>query len=104
MTNSPVIEIVTLTIRDGISVDHFAALDKAVEREHVALQPGFVSRESATGENATWLVIVHWASTADAQASMATFADAAAAAPFLAAVEPDSMTMTRYSGSSGKRP
>jgi hypothetical protein len=36
MAVNPGIETVTLTIRDGVSTDHFAALDKAVEREHVA--------------------------------------------------------------------
>lgn len=98
MTINPVIEVVTLTIRDGVSADHFAALDKAVEREHVALQPGFIARESAHGENASWLVIVHWASVEDADASMASFAAAPAAAAFMEAVMPGSMAMTRYGG------
>ena len=53
MTTGPVFEVVTLTIRDGVSVEEFAALDQAVEREHVALQPGFVSRQSEAGHNGT---------------------------------------------------
>jgi len=40
-----------------------------VEREHVARQAGFVSRESAHGEAGEWLVIVHWRSVKDAEAS-----------------------------------
>lgn len=98
MAINPVIEIVSLTIRDEISADHFAALDKAVEREHVALQPGFIARESALGQNATWLVIVHWASVEDADASMASFAAAPAAAAFVAAIKPETMAMARYVG------
>jgi len=101
MANNTVIEVVTLTIKDGISVEHFSALDKAVEREHVARQPGFISRESAPGENATWLVIVHWASVADADASMASFASAPSTAAFMAAIQPDTMAMTRYGATRG---
>jgi hypothetical protein len=98
MDINPIIEIVTLTIADGISAEHFAALDRVVEREHVSHQPGFISRESALGEQSTWLVIVHWASIPDAEASMASFADAPAAAAFMAAIKANTMVMTRYRG------
>ena len=69
-----------------------------MERELVALQPGFISRESAPGESGTWLVIVHWASVADAEASMSSFsnAPAASASAFMNSIKPDSMVMTRY--------
>ena len=102
MTTSPVFEVVTLTIRDGVSVEEFAALDQAVEREHVALQPGFVSRQSEAGHNGTWRVVVQWASVADAEASMASFSNAPAASAFMAAIKPGSMVMTR-SGGGGPR-
>lgn len=96
MSKNSVIEVVTFTINAGVSVDQFATLNKAVENEHVARQPGFISRESAAGENATWLVIVHWADTASADASMASFATAPSTAAFMAAIKPNTMVMTRY--------
>ncbi|MCZ7472244.1 MULTISPECIES: hypothetical protein [Rhizobium/Agrobacterium group] len=98
MTTTSVIEVVTLTIRDGLSIEQFSTLDQTVEREHVALQPGFISRESAPGESGTWLVIVDWAPVADSEASMSSFSYAAAASAFMNAIKPDSMVMTRYGG------
>ena len=38
-----VVEVVTLKLRAGVAAAEFAPIDKAVEREHVAKQPGFVS-------------------------------------------------------------
>lgn len=51
-----VIEIVTFKLKTGVAVAEFAPIDKAVEREHFAQQPGFVSRESAHGTDGEWLV------------------------------------------------
>ncbi|MCS5992095.1 hypothetical protein LNP02_28460 [Klebsiella variicola subsp. variicola] len=59
----PVIEVVTLKIKPGISFEEFKKIDKAVEEQHVSKQPGFISRESAAGQNQEWLVIVHWNSS-----------------------------------------
>lgn len=98
---APVIEVVTLTITPGTPVETFRAADAAVGREHVARQPGFQSRESAAGANGSWLVIVHWRSIADAEASMNSFAKAPAAARFMSLIVPDSMHMTRYGGGPG---
>lgn len=69
------IEIVTFKLKAGIAATEFAPIGKAAEREHVARQPGFVSRESAHGADGAdgeWLVIVHWRSAKDADASMAS--------------------------------
>ncbi|MGH7185978.1 MAG: antibiotic biosynthesis monooxygenase family protein, partial [Pseudomonadota bacterium] len=66
--------------------------------EHVSKQPGFLSRESAPGKDGEWLVIVHWRSIADADASMASFANARAAGVFMSMIDPSSMVMKRYGG------
>lgn len=92
----PVVEVVTLKLRSGISYAEFAPVDKAVGSEHVARQPGFISRESAAGQNGEWLVIVHWRSVADAEASMASFSSAPAAQKFVALIDPSTMVMKRY--------
>ena len=92
-----VIEIVTFRLKPGVSADQFAPIDKAVERDHVSRQPGFISRESAHAGN-EWLVIVHWRSAKDADASMSTFAKATAAASFMARIDESTMSMKRYQG------
>ena len=43
-----------------------------------------------------WLVIVNWRSVADAEASMFSFSDAPAAAPFMSKVDASTMRMKRY--------
>lgn len=94
----PVIEVVTLALRSGVSYAEFASVDKIVGSEHVARQPGFVSRESAAGESGEWLVIVRWRSVtdADADASMASLSSAPAAAKFMSLIDPATMVMKRY--------
>lgn len=93
---STVIEIVTFKLATGTSAADFRPLDRAVEVHHVAKQPGFISRESAAGDNGEWLVVVHWKSVKDAQASMDSFAGAPAAQPFMARLDAATMTMRRY--------
>lgn len=93
-----IIEVVRFQLKAGIAPDVFRQLDRAVEVEHVSNQPGFISRESAASEDGEWLVIVHWRSAEDAEASMASFSSAAATAEFMANLEPDTMIMKRYKG------
>jgi quinol monooxygenase YgiN len=94
---SKIIEIVRFKLAAGVTPAEFAALDRAVETQHVEKQPGFVSRESAIADDGEWLVIVHWTSAAAADASMATFTSAPAAQPFMAKLDASTMTMRRYS-------
>lgn len=94
--NHPVIEVVTLKIKPGISYKEFKKIDKAVEDQHVSKQPGFISRESAAGQNQEWVVIVHWRSVEDADASMKSFTAAPAAGKFMQSIDSSSMKMTRY--------
>jgi heme-degrading monooxygenase HmoA len=95
-SSDSVIEVVTFKLKTGVAAADFAPIDKAVERDHVARQPGFVSRESAHGANGEWLVIVHWRSVKDADASMATFEKAPAAARFMSKIDASTMSMKRY--------
>ncbi|MDO6558116.1 hypothetical protein [Paraglaciecola chathamensis] len=46
--------------------------------------PGFISRETAKGQNGEWLVVVHWVTEEDAEASMRSFMQVPAAADFMA--------------------
>ncbi|MEZ8143265.1 hypothetical protein A1OO_05925 [Enterovibrio norvegicus FF-33] len=94
--SATVIEIATFQLKDNVSYEIFAPLDKAVEMQHVTKQPGFISRESAKGKNGDWLVVVHWESEEDAQASMNSFMSAPAAAGFMEAIDTSTMSMQHY--------
>jgi hypothetical protein len=94
---SPVIEVVTLKLKDGVTAAQFDPVDQKVQTTYIAKRLGFLSRESAPGADRSWLVIVHWRSLADADASMKSFASAPAAADFMSMIVRDSMVMTRYS-------
>lgn len=93
---SDVVEVVTLKLKNGVSYADFAPIDKAVETQHVSKQPGFISRKSAAGQNGEWLVVIHWRSAKDADASMASFASAPAAKDFMANIDASTLAMKRY--------
>ena len=94
--SAKVVEVVTFNLKSGVTAAQFRLVDQEVEAQHVSRQPGFVSRESAAGENGEWLVIVYWRSVADATASMASFEKAPAAAKFMSSIDASTMLMKRY--------
>lgn len=94
-SKASVIEVASFELNEGVTPSDFATLDQAVETDHVSQQPGFVSRETAYLDN-EWLVIVHWESLDAADASMASFSGAPAAADFMNNLDATTMTMKRY--------
>jgi len=96
VADAAVVEVVTFKLKPGVTLDEFRALDEAVERQYAMQQPGFVAREAAAGDHGEWLVIVHWRSAQDPDASMAGFANAPVAAPFMARIDSRSFSMKRY--------
>jgi hypothetical protein len=98
---SPVIELVTLKLKDGVSAAQFKSVDQDIQANYISKRPGFLSRESAPGANHTWLVIVHWRSVADADASMKSFSTAPASKQFMSMIVPGSMVMSLYGWSRG---
>jgi hypothetical protein len=56
---SPVIEVVTLKLKSGVTAAQFESVDRAIETNYMAKRSGFLSRESAPGSDNSWLVIVH---------------------------------------------
>ena len=90
-----VIEIITMSLAEGVSAEDFEPVDKAIEEEHVSKQPGFVSRQAAFSDG-KWAVVVNWESAETAQASMDSFADAPAAEKFMSMIDASTMSMTRY--------
>ncbi len=94
--HAEVVEVVTLKLKPGVSYGDFTPIDKAIETQYASKQPGFISRESAAGENGEWLVIIHWQSVKDAEASMAKFSSASAAQKFMDSIDASSLAMKRY--------
>lgn len=98
LVQSTIVEVATFNLKAGVTPDEFYVADQAVETQHVSLQPGFISRESAVSDDNEWLVIVHWRSIEDAEASMASFASAPATVDFMSKLDIDTMVMKRYTG------
>ena len=90
-----VIEIVTMKLAEGITVEEFEPVDRAIEDEHVSKQTGFVSRQAAFSDG-RWVVVVNWESAEAAQASMDSFTSARAAAKFMSMIDTNTLSMTRY--------
>ena len=66
------LEVVAFTLNDPSDIDKLREADK-MTAEWVATQPGFISRETGAGANGDWIVIVHWATLADAEAAGVAF-------------------------------
>lgn len=96
LAQAEVVEVASFNLKDGVTYEQFAPIDNVVETNHVSKQAGFLSRETAKGENGEWLVIVHWQDLASADASMNSFMTAPSAADFMANIDADSLKMQRY--------
>jgi hypothetical protein len=78
--SGPVIEVVTLKRKPEVTAEQFSKVDREVQDQYISKRSGFLSRESAPGGDHDWLVILHWRSVADAEASMKRYATAPASA------------------------
>jgi len=91
-----IVEIATFRLNAGVTDSQFLAANQRVESEYVARLPGFISRETARGDNGEWVVIIHWESISAAEASMASFASAPGTKDFMAVMDGSSLSMKRY--------
>jgi hypothetical protein len=65
-------EVVAGKLKEGGDMAALREADKVVENL-ISRQKGFVYRETASGKNGEWFVIVHWASLKDAENAAAVF-------------------------------
>jgi hypothetical protein len=65
-------EVVAGKLKQGGDMAALRKADKAVEIL-ISKQKGFIYRETASGKNGEWFVIVHWASLKDAENAAAVF-------------------------------
>jgi glyoxylase-like metal-dependent hydrolase (beta-lactamase superfamily II) len=93
---SAVIEIATFKLAPDTTAAQFAPIDRAMERDYISKQPGFISREAAAGDERDWLVVNHWTSIKDADAAMANFFHAPATQAFLSKIDAKTMWNRRF--------
>jgi hypothetical protein len=93
---SAIVEVVTFRLKSGVTIEQFTNADRVIERRVVGRRAGFLKRESVPGEDGQWLVIVHWRSAKDAQASMDAFAASPDTKDFMAMIDLDTFVMKRY--------
>ncbi len=92
-----VIEIARFRLAVGADERELLREDDRVQREYVPRQPGFISRETARGEDGEWLVLVHWQTERDADASMSKFMDDPTTRGFVGMLDGSTVSMKRYS-------
>jgi hypothetical protein len=90
------VEVIHFRMREGADEQEFIREDARVGREYTPYQPGFISRESAKNDEGDWVVIVHWENAEAAQASMEKFPNDPTAQRFIALMDSDTFSMTRY--------
>jgi heme-degrading monooxygenase HmoA len=90
------VETVRFKLMPGTDTTDFETLDRRVEDDYMAKRPGFLSREVSRSDDGEYLVIVHWATPEDADATMAGFFSAAETQDFLAAVDKTTVASGRY--------
>ena len=85
-------EIVIYRLKADVDRNQFMEIsDRATE--WLRNRPGYLGRELLEDDSGQWVDLVRWATMEDALAAASAFMEVAQAAAFMAAVEPDSITM-----------
>ena len=88
----PVAEIVTFRLAPGMTDPAFLDAARATG-SLLAAEPGFLSRRLSKGADGTWTDHVTWTSLSEAEAAADRIMAAPEAQPFLAAIDPASISM-----------
>ncbi|HWC39260.1 MAG TPA: hypothetical protein VG476_12055 [Acidimicrobiales bacterium] len=91
-----VIEVQNFRLAHGVEAAEFLDADKRLQTELMLRKPTFLRRTTARGADGDWLVIVLWASQADADTSNAQFDRHPARVDFTALVDEATVTWRRY--------
>jgi len=89
------LEVVAVKLNATSDLDAFRKNDELIA-EWVSKQPGFISRETATGPNGEWFTIVHWASLKDAENAGALFMKTEQAKAAMSMIDQNSMLYKHY--------
>ena len=90
------VEIVTFRLKDGVSRDDFVAETVSMERDFLGKLKGFTDRDTGMTEDGEVVVVLHWESAEDAQASINKFVDAPQTRAFTAMIDMDTFVMKRF--------
>ena len=92
-----VVEIVRFRLAAGTDEQTFLQENDRVQRDYIPHQSGYISRETARSDDGEWLVLVHWQSEQDADASMGKFMSDPNTQGFVATLDNATYSMKRYS-------
>lgn len=92
----PTVETIRFRLREGMEDDDFLRRNHEVQTKYMEQRPGFISRETSRSEDGEWLVVVHWATAADAERTISEFFGAPETQEFLAAVDTGTVSAGRY--------
>lgn len=90
------IEVITVELAEGATVEAFLPANQVIEDEYAALQPGYLARETAVAENNLVRLSVHWESKADSDASIAGFGEAPGLEAFMGNLNAETMVIKQY--------
>lgn len=90
------IEIVNFRLAPGVSDEAFVNETMSMERNFLGKLQGFLDRDTGKSTDGEWVVVLHWASPEDAQASMDKFVGNAGTKTFTDMIDMPTFKMTRY--------
>ncbi|HZQ28186.1 MAG TPA: antibiotic biosynthesis monooxygenase [Acidimicrobiales bacterium] len=91
-----VMEIDTFQLAEGVEEADFLDADRRMQADFAHQQPGILRRTTArTTDGEKWVVVVLWASEADADAAATMLHSDPVAGAFMALVDPASLERTR---------
>lgn len=90
------IEIVNFRLNPGITEDEFIAETMSMERNFLGKLQGFLDRDTGKSADGEWVVVLHWASAEDAQASMDKFVGNEGTKSFTSKIDMSTFRMTRF--------
>jgi hypothetical protein len=89
-------ETIKFRLLDGVDESYFLQVNRRVQEEYMAKRPGFRTRQTARADDGEWFVLVQWASSDEADATMKSFFGAPETQDFLAVVDKTSVSSGRY--------
>ena len=90
------IEIAKFKLKEGFTDEQFIEAEKNVRNGLIKSQKGFISCETGVDADGTWVIVVHWETLADSEASMQKWATEASVDDFKEMIEPTSFRMGVY--------
>ncbi len=91
-----IIEVITVELAEGATVEAFLATDQVIKEQYASQQQGFLARETAMSVDGVVRLSIHWESKADSDASIAGFGEAPGLEAFMSNINPETMVIKQY--------